>query len=120
LNIPGNRRSPAPILLVHGMADEVAPPIGTKEILSRALKSGDTIKVSWYPNENHRSVIAAARLEILAWFADCVKGRPAPTDGNPSTHASGCRRCCNAALTRESVYTDWRGRSGCALLAQVQ
>ena len=83
LNIPGNRRSPTPILLVHGLADEVAPVNGTKDVLSRALKSGDTIKVSWYPNENHRSVIAAARVEILAWFDDRLTGKPAPTETLP-------------------------------------
>jgi pimeloyl-ACP methyl ester carboxylesterase len=82
LNIPGNRKSSAPILVVHGTADEVVPPIATKEMLPRALKSGDTIKVSWYPNENHRSVIAAARSEILAWFDDRLHGKPAPSDDN--------------------------------------
>jgi pimeloyl-ACP methyl ester carboxylesterase len=82
LNIPGNRKSPAPILVVHGEADGVAPPNGTKEMLPRALKNGDRIKVSWYPNEDHRSVIAAARLEILAWLDDRLKSKPAPSDSN--------------------------------------
>lgn len=82
LNIPGNRKSPAPILVVHGTADGVAPPNGTKEMLQRALNSGDRIKMSWYPNEDHRSVIAAARLQILAWFDDRLKGKPAPSDGD--------------------------------------
>jgi pimeloyl-ACP methyl ester carboxylesterase len=80
LNIPGNRKSPAPILVVHGTADEVAPPAGTKEMLPRALKNGDAITVSWYPNEGHRSVLAAARSEILAWFDDRLQGRPATTN----------------------------------------
>jgi dienelactone hydrolase len=83
LNIPGNRKSPAPILVVHGAADGVAPPNGTKELVPRALQNGDTIKVSWYPNEDHRSVIAAARLEILTWFDDRLTGKPAPTDSLP-------------------------------------
>ena len=82
LNIPGNRKSSAPILVVHGAADGVAPPNGTKELVPRALKNGDTIKVSWYPNEDHRSVIAAARLEILAWFDDRLQGKPAPSDSD--------------------------------------
>ena len=82
LNIPVNRQSPAPILVVHGTADDVAPPNGTREMLPRALKIGDTIKVSWYPNEGHRSVFAAARLEILAWLDDRLKGKPAPSDSN--------------------------------------
>lgn len=80
LNIPANRKSPAPILIVHGTSDEVAPPIGTKEMLPRALKNGNTIKVSWYQNEGHRSVIAAARPEILAWIADRLQGKPAPRE----------------------------------------
>jgi pimeloyl-ACP methyl ester carboxylesterase len=76
LNIPGNRKSPAPILVVHGEADDVAPPVGTKDLLARAVKNGDAIEVRWYPNEGHRSVIAAARLEILGWFDDRLEGRP--------------------------------------------
>jgi pimeloyl-ACP methyl ester carboxylesterase len=86
LNIPGNRKSPAPVLVVHGTTDEVAPPAGTKEMLPRALKNGDTIKVSWYPNEGHRSVFAAARPEILAWFDDRLRGRPA-TSEEPQSQA---------------------------------
>jgi pimeloyl-ACP methyl ester carboxylesterase len=80
LNVPANRKSPAPILVVHGTSDEIAPPTGTKEMLPRALKNGDTIKVSWYPNEGHRSVIAAARLEILAWIDGRIQGKPAPSE----------------------------------------
>jgi pimeloyl-ACP methyl ester carboxylesterase len=72
-NIPVQHKSPVPILIVHGEKDVIAPPAGTREMLPRALKIGDTIKVSWYPNDDHRSVIAAARPEILAWFDDRLK-----------------------------------------------
>jgi pimeloyl-ACP methyl ester carboxylesterase len=84
LNVPGKRKSPAPILVVHGTADDVQSPEGTKELLPRALNSGDTIKVSWYPDKTHRSVIPAARSEILDWFDDRLKGKPAPSDRSPN------------------------------------
>ena len=84
LNVPGKRKSPVPILVVHGNADDVVPPEATKELLPRALKIGDTIKVSWYPDKTHRTVIAAARSEILDWFDDRMKGNPAPSDRSPN------------------------------------
>ena len=77
-NVAGNRRSWAPILVVHGEADGVASPAGTKELVPRARAKGDVLKVSWYPGEDHRSVIAAARQEILSWCDDRLQGNPAP------------------------------------------
>ncbi|NJD31733.1 MAG: hypothetical protein FIB04_07595 [Gammaproteobacteria bacterium] len=78
LNVPCNRRSAAPILVVHGAADDVQPAASTREMLPRAERNGDTIDVSWYPGEGHRSVIAAARAEILRWCADRIEGRHRP------------------------------------------
>ncbi len=77
-NVPAQRRSMAPILIVHGEADGMAPPAGTKEFVPRARQLGDVLKLSWYANEDHRSVIAAARQEILAWCDDRLQGNPAP------------------------------------------
>ncbi len=76
LNIPCNRRSAAPILVVHGADDDVQPPAATREMLPRAQRNGDTIDVSWYAGEGHRSVIAAARAEILRWCAEHLAGGP--------------------------------------------
>lgn len=73
LNVAGNRKSAAPVLVVHGTADNVAPPEGTKSLESLAKKSGTAIKVSWYEGKDHRSVSAEAQNEILAWFDERLK-----------------------------------------------
>jgi len=48
MNIPGQRQSPTPILVIQGTKDDVVLPEWTRQLLPRALKSGDQIKVSWY------------------------------------------------------------------------
>lgn len=80
LNRPGVHKSDAPILIVHGTIDNVVDPEATKELLPRACKSGDTIKVSWYSDKDHRTVIAEAQPEIFTWFEDRLAGKAAPTD----------------------------------------
>lgn len=77
LNITGRRKSTAPILIVHGTEDKVVDPELTKALLPLALNIGDTFKVSWYQDEDHRSVISAGQNEILEWFDNRLKGLPA-------------------------------------------
>ena len=80
LNRPGIHKSDAPILVIHGTIDNVVDPEATRELLPRACKSGDTIKVSWYAEKDHRTVIAEAQPEIFNWFEDRLAGKAAPTD----------------------------------------
>jgi len=68
LNVPGNRTSSAPILIVHGTVDNVVMPESTKELALRSEKNGNSIKVSWYPGQDHRTVVDQARKEILDWI----------------------------------------------------
>ena len=74
-NIPGKRKSKAPILVVQGTADNLVNPEDT-----RALASGNTMKISWYEGKGHRDVIEPARKEVLLWFNDRLQGKPAPSD----------------------------------------
>jgi pimeloyl-ACP methyl ester carboxylesterase len=83
MNVPGQRKSPTPILVTQGTKDDVVLPEWTVQLLSRALKAGDLIKVSWYEGATHRSVIEAAKPEILRWIDDRLAGKPAPTDTLP-------------------------------------
>ncbi len=76
LNVPGNRESPAPILVVHGTVDKMISPEDTKELVPRSIKNGNSIKVPCYPDKDHRTVIDAARKEILEWVADRQKNWP--------------------------------------------
>ncbi len=82
MNEPGKRISVAPILLVHGTSDNVVDPELTKTFLPIALEIGDTIKVSWYQDHDHRSTIAEGKSEVLKWFDDRLDGKPAPNDSS--------------------------------------
>jgi alpha-beta hydrolase superfamily lysophospholipase len=68
LNVPGNRTSSAPNLILHGTLDNVVMPESTKELALRSAKNGNSIKVSWYPGQDHRTVVDQARKEILDWI----------------------------------------------------
>ncbi len=82
LNEPGHRKTPCPILIVHGTVDDVVNPELTKTYLPISQKIGNTIKVSWYKEQNHRSVIAESRKEIMQWIDDRLNGKPTPKE-NP-------------------------------------
>ena len=79
-NIPGKRKSKAPILVVQGTVDNLVNPEETRALLPRALASGNTMKVSWYEGKGHRDVIEPARKEIVQWFQDRLQGKPAQSD----------------------------------------
>ena len=68
LNLPGQRRAAAPMLVVHGGDDNVVPPAASERTVARARAAGSTVALSWHEGHNHRSVIAAARGEILEWL----------------------------------------------------
>ena len=68
LNLPGQCRAAAPVLVVHGGDDNVVPPTASERTVARARAAGSTITLSRYEAHNHRSVIAAARGEILEWL----------------------------------------------------
>lgn len=70
LNVPGNRTFAAPILIMHGTLDNVVMPESTKELALRSANNGTSIKVSWYPGQDHRTVVEQARQEILAWIGE--------------------------------------------------
>jgi hypothetical protein len=55
MNVSGKRKSAAPILVVHGTIDNVVAPEDTKALLPRACNTGGAIKVSWFPDKDHRS-----------------------------------------------------------------
>ncbi len=83
VNVPGQRKSPTPILVIQGIKDDVVLPEWTRQLQSRALKTGDLIKVSWYEGATHRSVIDAAKADILGWIDDRIAGKPARGDSMP-------------------------------------
>ena len=69
--------------MIQGIKDDVVLPEWTRELQSRALKAGDLIKASWYEGATHRSVIDAAKADILVWIDDRIAGKPARGDSMP-------------------------------------
>jgi predicted esterase len=67
-NSPVQRRGAAPVLVVQGKKDNVVHPDGTKKLEAQVRQSGNDFTVSWFGDDNHRTVIAAARKEILEWL----------------------------------------------------
>ena len=80
LNVPGKRKSVAPILVIQGTKDDVVLPEWTRQLVPRALAAGDSIKGSFYEGATHRSVLEAAKPEILHWIDDRLSGKPAQSD----------------------------------------
>jgi predicted esterase len=60
-------------LIVHGTLDNVVMPESTKELAMRSAKNGNSIKVSWYPGPDHRTVVDQAGKEIIDWVGDGLK-----------------------------------------------
>jgi len=81
-NTPGNYSSDAPVLLVHGQADDIVPPQASERLLRRLCSHGTPTKLSRYPDADHFSVNQDARPEALQWMADRLAGVPA-ADGCP-------------------------------------
>jgi len=75
-NITGRQPSPAPILVVQGSSDNVVTPEGSRKLIPRARAAGSTIDLAWYDGATHRSVLPAAKADILAWIDDRVAGKP--------------------------------------------
>ena len=63
-----------------GTKDDVVLPEWTRQLVPRALAAGDSIKGSFYEGATHRSVLEAAKPEILHWIDDRLSGKPAQSD----------------------------------------
>ena len=75
---PGATRTPAPILISQGSADVQYPADLAATFVQRICAVGDTVSYRTYPQIGHAVTIAAAP-DIVAWMADRLAGRPAPT-----------------------------------------
>ena len=71
---------PVPLLILHGSDDEQIPAISSRFLLGQLCvkpEQGPTIRIE-YPGEDHSSVIAVQRDDLLGWIADRFAGEPAP------------------------------------------
>lgn len=78
-NSAGNRPAGAPLLIVQGSADTTIPKVLTDAFVVKACAAGDTVDERVYDGATHRTVIDAARDDVVAWLKDRVAGKPAPT-----------------------------------------
>jgi Secretory lipase len=73
----GRTRTPAPILITQGTADQVYPAGITASFVRRICKLGDTVDYRTYPQTGHAVTIASAP-DVLAWIGARLQGQPAP------------------------------------------
>jgi pimeloyl-ACP methyl ester carboxylesterase len=79
VNSPGAVAPTAPVLIIHGSADTVVPPILSEMIADDYCALGVTVQRIVYDGADHSTVITAALSTVQAWIADRLAGTPAPT-----------------------------------------
>lgn len=67
-NTPGRSRTPAPILLVHGEADQVVPVEVSRLLFDRLCGLGGVAELQTYRGADHIGVIRSAGADVLAWI----------------------------------------------------
>lgn len=73
----GQAKTPAPILITQGTADQVYAAGITASFVRRICKLGDTVDYRTYPQIGHGVTIASVP-DVLAWIAGRLEGRTAP------------------------------------------
>lgn len=78
-NTPGAEPSIPPLLVLQGEADEIILAPTTDAFVRRLCRLGNTIYYKRYAGASHFSVVKASWADLLAWMADRIDGRPAPS-----------------------------------------
>jgi pimeloyl-ACP methyl ester carboxylesterase len=78
-NDAGQAKTPVPVFLYQGDADQVIPVSVSATLLQKYCALGDTAWRKTYPGADHTSVIAAALGDITTYINDRVAGQPAPS-----------------------------------------
>lgn len=78
-NSPGAADPHVPIFLAQGSRDEQIPATVTAELVARYCKLGARVIRRLYRGANHEGVIDAASKDVLVWFRDRIRRRPAPS-----------------------------------------
>ena len=84
-NTPGGTRAAAPLLIVHGSADEVIPIDTTRVVVRRLCQVGDTVEFRIIEGADHGDPLwAEGRLEELAlWIGERFERMPATSTCSP-------------------------------------
>ncbi len=72
----GQRRLPAPLLVIQGDADDIVDPKDTTTMVANYCRLGVPVEYVVRRGENHGVLTSDA---LLPWLADRLAGRPAPT-----------------------------------------
>lgn len=80
-NTPGRRRTPAPVLLVHGDQDQVVPPVISQLLLQRLCSLEVHAERREYPGVGHGGVLAASSGDVLSWIQARSTGETASPEG---------------------------------------
>jgi pimeloyl-ACP methyl ester carboxylesterase len=79
LNSPGHVAPAAPVLIIHGSADVVVPPVLSELVEQQYCDLGVTVQRTVYDGADHGSVLAVGLAEVQGWITDRLAGTPAPT-----------------------------------------
>ena len=84
-NTPGATKAAAPILILHGTADDVIPIETTRSEVQRLCRAGDTVEFRTLEGADHGDPIyGEGRLtELVQWSTDRLDGDPATSTCSP-------------------------------------
>ena len=84
-NDPGTFTEPssAPLLIVHGGADEQIPVASSQLLFDHECRIGQVTQRWVYPDQRHAPVVAASAQDMLRWIDDRFAGEPAPDPYQP-------------------------------------
>ncbi len=114
-NEPGQTKINAPILLIHGEADELVPVSSSKTLQDQLVALGSSVERKTYPGAGHADVVLTSLTDSIAWISKqavtgglveepltTVNGANAVAQGNPvaSKQWPGATGLLKAALDR--------------------
>ncbi|MET0728182.1 MAG: lipase family protein [Acidimicrobiales bacterium] len=78
-NDPGFVAGAAPVLIIHGGADEQIPTVSSELLLARMCGVGQVVERRVYPGESHGGVVLPALADMVAWIDGRLAGNEPPT-----------------------------------------
>lgn len=83
---PANFTKPvdAPILIIHGGADEQIPTVSSQILAGQLCATGQNLERWMYPGRSHSGVIAPSLSSMVDWMSARFDGDPAPDAAAPT------------------------------------
>ena len=82
INNPGQRRGSAPILLLHGEADQTVPSFVADDLLAAYCATGTLASVQKYPDATHDSILIDSSADALDWIKNRLDAKPRRATAN--------------------------------------